>query len=190
MPTAVKLVTRSCNGGKGTFTQRLIPADTRILEFTGDRVVRELLIQAQASGGHDSFLQIAEDSFIGASGNTDDYVNHSCDPNCGLEFVNDRIYLKSIKPISRGEQLTFDYATSQQAFPFRFHCHCGSEHCRGEIGDYHELPDARKAYYESMGVIAPYLIQSPMMAKRRSRGKRVNPGQMALNFSPAFAPER
>lgn len=190
MPVVVKLVTRSCNGGKGTFTQRRIPARTRILEFTGARVVRELLYQAQAGGGRDSFLQIAEDIFIGSSGDTDDYVNHSCDPNCGLEFVGDRIYLKSIKPIRRGEELTFDYATSQMGFPFRFHCRCGSEYCRGEIGDYQELPDARKDFYLSIGVIAPYLIQQPAVSKKRTRRKRVNPSQMALNLRPAFSPEQ
>ena len=187
MPELINLVTRVCNGGKGTFTRRKVPANNRILEFTGDRVVREVVNQAVADGGRDSFLQVGENSFIGSSGNMDDYVNHSCDPNCGLEFAGDRIYLKSIKPIKRGEELTFDYATSQKSFPFRFHCRCGSLECRGEIGDFNEIPEYRKSLYLSMGVIAPYLMQNKGVFRKRTRVKRVNPGKNGFRLRPAYA---
>jgi len=190
MPELINLVTRSCNGGKGTFTRRKIPANTRILEFTGDRVMRAVVDQAQSEGGHDSFLQIGEDSFIGSSGKMDDYVNHSCDPNCGLEFADDRIYLLSIKPVKRGEELTFDYATSQKSFPFRFHCRCGSQDCRGEIGDYSEIPDYRKIFYHSMGIIAPYLMQPAEIVRKRSRTRRLNPRKSDFSLTPAYAPEQ
>ena len=190
MPDLVNLVTRACNGGKGIFTRRKIPANARILEFTGDRVVRDIVDQALADGGPDSFLQVEENSFIGSSGTVDDYVNHSCDPNCGLDFAGDRIYLKSIKPIKRGEELTFDYATSQNSFPFRFHCRCGSVQCRGEIGDYNEIPAPLKAYYQSMGVIAPYLLQPVMIRKKRIRAKQVISGKNDFGLRPAYAPEQ
>ena len=190
MPVLVNLVTRACNGGKGIFTRRKIPANTRILEFTGDRVIREIVDQALADGGPDSFLQIDENFFIGSSGHVDDYVNHSCDPNCGLEFAGGRIYLKSIKPIKRGQELTFDYATSQKSFPFRFLCRCGSVECRGEIGDYNEIPVSRKVHYQSMGVVAPYLLQQVVIRKKRTRAKRINPGKTGFRLRPAYAPEQ
>lgn len=190
MPGLINLVTRSCNGGKGAFTRRNVPANTRILEFTGARVIREAVNRALADGGRDSFLQIDEDAFIGSSGSMDDYVNHSCDPNCGLEFTGERVYLKSIKPIRRGEELTFDYATSQKSFPFRFHCRCGSPECRGEIGDYNELPEQRKYLYLSMGVIAPYLIQPERIFTGRARVKSVNSGKNGFRYRPAYVPEQ
>ena len=190
MPELINLVTRLCNGGKGTFTRRKVPVDTRILEFTGARVIRKIVNQAVADGGRDSFLQIAENSFIGSSGNVDDYVNHSCDPNCGLEFAGDRIYLKAIKPIKRGEELTFDYATSQKSFPFRFHCRCGSRECRGEIGNYDEIPEYRKSLYLSMGVIAPYLIQEERIFTKRVKVKRINSGKSGFRLRPAYAREQ
>lgn len=190
MPDLVNLVTRVCNGGKGIFTRQKIPANSRILEFTGDRVIRDTVIQTLADGGPDSFLQIGKNFFIGSSGRADDYINHSCDPNCGLEFHGDRIYLKSIKPIKRGDELTFDYATSQQCFPFRFTCRCGSVECRGEIGDFDELPAPRKAFYLSMGVVAPYLIQPAMVRKKGVRAKPVSPRKNGFSLRPAFAPER
>jgi SET domain-containing protein len=173
MPNYVNLVVRACKGGMGTFAQQWIPSNTRILEFTGNKVVRALIYQALDKGGTDCFLQVDENIFIGASGNMDDYVNHSCDPNCGLEFDGERVYLRSILHINRGDELTFDYATSQHSFPFRFNCQCGSQHCRGEIGDYSELSSTRKAYYIAKGVIAPFLNQRVEVVRTRIREKRV-----------------
>jgi hypothetical protein len=171
----VNLAVRACKGGLGTFAQQWIPANTRILEFTGARVIRSLMTQSLLQGGTDCFLQIDENTFLGSSGKMDDYINHSCDPNCGLEFNEDRVYLRSIQDINRGDELTFDYATSQKSFPFRFHCRCGSQECRGEIGDYNELPRPRKAFYVSKGVVAPFLLKraEPDRVRVRVREKRV-----------------
>ena len=173
MPNFVNLVVRSCKGGMGTFAQQWIPANTRILEFTGNIVIRSLINQAAMKGSIDCYLQIDEHVFLGASGKMDDYVNHACDPNCGLEFDNDRVYLRSIQYINRGDELTFDYATSQKSFPFRFNCRCGSLDCRGEIGDYSELSGTKQAYYLSKGVIAPYLLQRVEPIRLKMKEKRV-----------------
>jgi len=171
MPNFVNVVVRACKGGMGTFAQQWIPANTRILEFTGNRVIRPSINQALMKGSTDCYLQIDENTFLGASGKMDDYVNHSCEPSCGLEFADDRVFLRSIQHVKRNEELTFDYATSQKSFPFRFNCRCGSLDCRGEIGDYSELSGPRKAYYLSKGVIAPYLVQRAESIRNTSEGK-------------------
>jgi hypothetical protein len=74
------------------------------------------------------------------------YLNHSCDPNCELFFYQplhaneeppDRLWLKALRPIQVGEQLTIDYAwPAERAIP----CHCGSPNCRGWIVSAEELP--------------------------------------------------
>ena len=96
------------------------------------------------------------------------FINHSCEPNC---MVDDNLDVVTIKPVKKGEELTFDYATSQKSFPFRFNCRCGSLDCRGEIGDYSELSGPRKAYYLSKGVIAPYLVQRAESIRNTNEGK-------------------
>ena len=174
MPYFVTLGIMPCRGGMGVFIQQWIPANTRILEFTGKRVDRNVLNRFAAKGSSDSFLQVGEDEFIGASGRLDDYVNHSCDPNCGLEFDGDRIYLKSIKVINRGSEITYDYATSQFIFPLRFNCQCDSPECRGEIGDFEELTAKQKKFYLSKNIIAPYLVNKTVAVSRK-RGRKVPP---------------
>lgn len=159
-PYYVGLGVRSCRGGMGVYIHEWVPANTLILEFTGKRVNRDTINRAFTMNKPDRFLQVEENTFMGHSGRMDDYINHSCDPNCGLEFRDGHVYLKSIRNISFGSELTFDYSTSQSGFPFRFLCHCGSRNCRHVIGDFTELPDSRKAYYLSKGVVAPYLVKN------------------------------
>ena len=157
MPYYVTLGIMPCRGGLGVFIQQWIPANTRILEFTGKIIDRDMINHIVTKGCSDSFLQVGENEFIGASGRLDDYVNHSCDPNCGLDFEDGRVYLKSIRIISRGSEITYDYATSQSLFPLRFSCKCESPDCRGDIGDFNELPVKRKKFYLSKSVVAPFL---------------------------------
>ncbi len=37
------------------------------------------------------------------------YMNHSCNPNCESDTVDDRVIISAIKNIEEGEELTFDY---------------------------------------------------------------------------------
>ena len=171
MPYFVTLGVMPCREGMGVFVQQWIPANTRILEFTGKRADRETINKCALKGGSDSFLQVGENEFIGSSGRLDDYVNHSCEPNCGLEFEDGHIYLKSIKVITRGSEITYDYATSQFVFPMRFSCKCGSMDCRGEIGDFDELPRKRKKYYLSKNIVAPFLVTREGTMRGKRKGK-------------------
>jgi len=67
------------------------------------------------------------------------YLNHSCEPNCELVFceadeddpaAGPRIWIEIIRDISRGEQMTIDYAWPPDA---AIRCRCGSDSCRGWI---------------------------------------------------------
>jgi uncharacterized protein len=55
--------------------------------------------------------------------------NHSCDPNAG---VKGQIVLVARRPILQGEEIFFDYDTTETAAA-PFACRCGSSLCRGLI---------------------------------------------------------
>ena len=62
------------------------------------------------------------------------YINHSCDPNCEVEIINNEIWICSIKKIHKGEELTYDYGYEFDKDDFRDHvCKCGSKNCIGFI---------------------------------------------------------
>ena len=62
------------------------------------------------------------------------YINHSCDPNCEVEIIENEIWICSIKKIRKGDELTYDYGYEFDKDDFRDHvCKCGSKNCIGFI---------------------------------------------------------
>ena len=55
--------------------------------------------------------------------------NHSCDPNTAFDGLN----VLAIKKLTKGQELTLDYADFLDENMEPFNCHCGAASCRGEI---------------------------------------------------------
>ncbi|GAB4524702.1 MAG: hypothetical protein OHK0046_39780 [Anaerolineae bacterium] len=58
------------------------------------------------------------------------YMNHSCDPNTWWADDNTMVARRDIAP---GEEITYDYATTEIVIPFEMKCYCGTLLCRGMI---------------------------------------------------------
>jgi hypothetical protein len=144
--------------GNGVFTDTLIGPDAVVLDFHGPL----LTFAALPIGGHHD-LQIGPDLYIGASHELDDYVNHSCDPNCWVEIrdldstVSARlIALRRIEP---GEEITFDYSTtSTETFAtWSMPCLCGASICRRVISGFGTLPKDVQARY--VNLVPAYVLK-------------------------------
>ncbi len=62
------------------------------------------------------------------------YINHSCNPNCEVDIIRGKIWIKSIKKIFKGEELSYDYGYEFDRDDFKDHiCNCGSKNCIGYI---------------------------------------------------------
>ena len=62
------------------------------------------------------------------------YINHSCDPNCEVDIINNEIWISSIKKISKGIELNYDYGYPFDPDDFSDHvCRCRSKNCIGYI---------------------------------------------------------
>lgn len=59
------------------------------------------------------------------------YINHSCEPNCKIEGT----MIMSIAPIPQYGDITIDYEVSESELAEPFECICGSQNCRGMIGE-------------------------------------------------------
>ena len=131
--------------GLGIFAVEPIPAGTTVAGFGGcvvdraelDTLDEDLRVHA---------LQIDDDLFIASEHPFDDadYVNHSCDPNCGIVGS---VLLVTMRAIAAGEELCFDYAMTDTDDYDEFGCSCGTERCRRTItgADWKE-PDLRDRY--------------------------------------------
>jgi hypothetical protein len=137
-----------------------IEAGEEILVFSGPIVTSGDVPQV-GPAEHDYYLQIEEDLFLGPSGSADDFVNHSCDPNAGVVVHCGGARLVAIKPISSGEEVTFDYSTTMYKAPVEMECHCMSTVCRGRIRDFLSLPERVQEKYVSLGVVPDYILAKP-----------------------------
>jgi uncharacterized protein len=64
-------------------------------------------------------------------------ANHSCNPNAVIDAKRDN-YLVARRDIAPDQEITFDYGWERfEPMP----CHCGEEHCSGNIGLHHPAGD-------------------------------------------------
>ena len=111
-------------------------------------------------------IQIADDLFIGpvrAEERQDAmmYLNHACEPNV---VVRGQIVFVALRNIEKGEELTFDYATTDDD-DWEMECRCGAAACRRLVtGQDRKQPDVQKKY---AGFFSDYLERK--IASWRSR---------------------
>lgn len=88
---------------------------------------------ALIKGGLPYELQIDDDLFLVVRSFSEvsdaDFINHSCNPNCGIKGKNQIVAIRDVQP---GEELTYDYAMSD-SYDYQLKCNCGSKNCRGMI---------------------------------------------------------
>jgi hypothetical protein len=68
------------------------------------------------------------------------FMNHSCDPNTLIDG-QDVIAVRTIRP---GEEVTFNYNTTEFDMAVPFDCLCGSFFCAGVIRGYRHLSDEQR----------------------------------------------
>ncbi len=105
-------------------------------------------------------IQVDEGVFLGASGGIDDFVNHSCEPNCGLRSANDTLELVALKEITPGDEITFDYSTCIVLEPELKACMCGAAHCRGRVATFWELDRKTRVRYRALGIVPDFVLRS------------------------------
>lgn len=137
--------------GTGVFAKRAIRAGEEVLQFVGE--VRDV----DSFGDLTHALQIGPRQFISSSGGIDDFVNHSCEPNCGIRDTDGRVMLFALVDIPKGSEITFDYATTQTGGFFVFDCQCGAAACRGRVSDFTDVPEERQEFYRQRDALLGYL---------------------------------
>jgi SET domain-containing protein len=121
--------------GKGAFALAFLESETPILEYTGELIDRKTAVERDNPDAPDYscyILQIDDDVFIDARlvEHPAKYINHSCEPNCSLSRDGTRAFVRTLRTLRPGEELTYDYdydATENLT------CRCEARRCRGRI---------------------------------------------------------
>ena len=119
-------------GGTGVFATTAIAAGELVAIWGGSLMTYDELM-ALPDEVNVLAIQLWDDLFIGprslAEAESSDYVNHSCEPNCGLRGNTVVVARRDIQP---GEELTYDYGTTDALGP-DMGCRCGTPSCRGVV---------------------------------------------------------
>ena len=118
--------------GRGVFAAQPIPANRKVIEYTGERISAR---HADKRGhGHCTYYFSLDrywvlDGAVGGSGA--EFINHSCGPNLISRIMKGHILYMSLRRIRAGEELTVDYHFSKndETTP----CHCRAKNCRRTI---------------------------------------------------------
>jgi SET domain-containing protein len=117
----------------GVYALQRIPANRKVIEYTGERLNR----REAKRRSNDKLTYLFEldsywtvDGAVGGSGA--EIINHSCEPNLVSRIMKGHILYMSLRAIRPGEELTVDYNfTRNEGHTTR--CSCGARLCRGFI---------------------------------------------------------
>lgn len=140
---------KSDKSGEGLYAKENIIAGEAIVDYalgTGQYITdkeSEMLYES----GLDHMIQVGDNLFFAATTDSEtedaDYLNHSCDPNCGIKG---RLKIVAMRNIAPGEEITIDYAMSESS-EYKFSCNCGSRLCRKIVtGDDWKIKELQYKY--------------------------------------------
>lgn len=160
--------------GRAVFAADGFATGETLIEFTGRRF-RADQVPSLMQGSSDRFVQVTPDHYMGPSGRIDDLINHSCDPNAGLRFTDDGVFLVSVRDIAAGEEISWDYSTTLMESNWHMICQCRSDQCRRVIGNFDSLPPERQEWFRARNLVAPYLRRrDSVLAEPREPGRRAS----------------
>ncbi|MBI28581.1 MAG: hypothetical protein CFH21_01033 [Alphaproteobacteria bacterium MarineAlpha5_Bin11] len=131
--------------GDGLFAKTNILKKAKIIEYIGAKVTKkegdkraDKQIAKASKNKKNGMVYVFElNSRFDIDGsykyNTARYINHSCDPNCEVSIINNRLWISSIKQIKKDQELTYNYGYAYDTDYKEHKCRCGSSNCVGYI---------------------------------------------------------
>jgi uncharacterized protein len=153
---------RDVTGGKAVFAREVIEPGELIGVWSGRIVTADQLDKLPEEIRRHT-VQVEEGLYLASLTANDppDFINHSCEPNAGLDGQVAIVALHRILP---GEEVTIDYAMCDGSAYDEFDCACGSHLCRGRVtGDDWRNPVLWERY---AGHFSPYLARRIEALKR------------------------
>ncbi|MDR2853581.1 MAG: SET domain-containing protein-lysine N-methyltransferase [Burkholderiaceae bacterium] len=135
---------RSSVHGHGVFALQDIAEGETVIEYKGELIGWKEALRRHPHDpqqpNHTFYFHIDDKNVIDANvnGNSARWINHSCDPNCEAEVQGTRVFIRALRDIAAGEELSYDYGLiiDQEYTPellSEFPCWCGAKNCRGTL---------------------------------------------------------
>jgi SET domain-containing protein len=98
--------------GLGLFATRPIKKKTRLAEYRGPILTQEEAQRAERRGNRYLYEVSRHRTIDGTPRyNIARYFNHSCNPNAESVIWRGRVFIRTLRDIKPGEEITYDYGT-------------------------------------------------------------------------------
>lgn len=138
-----KIELRAAEIGQGVFAREAIAA--------GEVLIALAHLFVGAPERHT--IQIDGERHQAGTGEIDDFLNHCCEPSAALDAG--RLCFVAARGIGPGEEITFNYLTSEWDMAEAFDCRCGAEHCLRKIRGFRHLSAGEQDRLEPL--LTPFL---------------------------------
>ncbi len=154
-----KVYVKDARNGKGVFAKKKILANQKILEIKGRFLTCDIDEDIDEETRNNTF-RFDEDLYISPGKTVGNFINHSCEPNAKVVKKNKKLFIVSISPILKDEEVLFDYSTIiARDDVWEMDCNCGSKMCRGVVKGFNKLPKKIKERYKSAEIVPSFILE-------------------------------
>jgi SET domain-containing protein len=116
----------------GCYTTTPIRKGARVAEYTGHPLTKAEADQAYEASPITYLFGLGDGSVVIDGHSAAMFINHSCDANCETSEEKGRVWIKAIRRIAAGEEITYDYCLYDGGEDEAL-CNCGATKCRGTM---------------------------------------------------------
>jgi hypothetical protein len=128
----------------GCYTTTPIAKGRRVAEYTGPRLSKDQADKAYEASPITYLFGLGSGEIVIDGHCVAMFINHSCDANCETSEIRGRVWIKSIRPIAAGEEITYDYCLYDGGDDPAI-CNCGAKKCRGTMYSKEEIRRRKRA---------------------------------------------
>ncbi|KND48141.1 MAG: histone-lysine N-methyltransferase MLL3 [Parcubacteria bacterium C7867-006] len=153
------LEVKKSRNGVGVFAKNDFKTGEKVLRVTGKFITCDIDEDINDEIRSNAY-RFDEDLYISPKGKLADFLNHSCNPNAKVVKKDNKLYIFSIKPISKGQEIVFDYSTVIASDDeWDMDCNCGENICRKNIKRFGFLPTKIKNKYITENIVPSYILE-------------------------------
>ncbi|HZP07440.1 MAG TPA: SET domain-containing protein-lysine N-methyltransferase [Terracidiphilus sp.] len=129
----------------GCYTSTSIRKGAKVAEYTGHMMTKEAADQRYEDSLLTYLFGLGDGTMVIDGHAMAMFINHSCDANCETEEIDGHVWIKAIRNIAPGEEITYDYCLYDGGDDDEAICNCGAKKCRGTMYSPTEVKSRQKA---------------------------------------------
>ena len=128
----------------GVYTTEPIKKGTHVVEYTGPRMPKDKAEELYEDREFTYLFGVGDGEIVIDGSGIAAFINHSCDPNCETDEIDNKIWIIAIRDIKAGEELVYDYNLYDGEPGDDAPCYCGAKKCRGTMYSEEEIKRIKK----------------------------------------------